>query len=76
MFSDRLKKIRLQKGLTQQNMADKLGLSLNAYQKYESSLRYPPMDRLIEMADFFDVSLDYLLCRDDFIKSHGASSGE
>lgn len=76
MFNKRLREVRMNSGLTQQNMADKLGISLNAYQKYEQAERSPSLECLVSIADIFDVSLDYLLCRDDFIKSHATSSDE
>ena len=76
MFSKRLREVRMKSGLTQQNMADKLGISLNAYQKYEQAERSPSLDCLVSIADILNVSLDYLLCRDDFIKSHATSADE
>lgn len=76
MLNKRLREVRMNSGFTQQNMADKLGISLNAYQKYEQAERSPSLDCLVSIADIFDVSLDYLLCRDDFIKSHATSSDE
>lgn len=76
MFNKRLRAIRMQLGFTQQNMADKLNISLNAYQKYEQGERSPSLDCLVLIADIFDVSLDYLLCRDKFIQSHATSADE
>ncbi len=76
MFNKRLREIRMNSGLTQQNMADKLGISLNAYQKYEQAERSPSLECLVSIADIFDVSLDYLLCRDNFMKSHATSADE
>ena len=76
MFNKRLRKVRMNSGLTQQNMADKLGISLNAYQKYEQAERSPSLECLVSIADIFDISLDYLLCRDDFMKSHATSADE
>ena len=76
MFNKRLREVRMKCGFTQQNMADKLGISLNAYQKYEQSERSPSLDCLVRIADIFEISLDYLLCRDDFIKSHVISADE
>lgn len=70
MFNERLRNVRKKCGLTQQNMADKLGISLNAYQKYEQAERSPSLERLVIIADIFDISIDYLLCRDEFIRSH------
>ena len=70
MFNERLKTIRKSSKFTQQAMADMLGISLNAYQKYEQAERSPSLETLVQIANIFDVSLDYLLCRDDFMDSH------
>lgn len=63
-------------GFTQQNMADKLEISLNAYQKYEQAERSPSLECLVKIADIFNVSIDYLLCRDTFIHSLATSADE
>lgn len=76
MFNKRLREIRMKCGFTQQNMSDKLEISLNAYQKYEQAERSPSLDCLVKIADIFNVSTDYLLCRDEFIKSHATSADE
>lgn len=76
MFNKRLRAIRMQKGLTQQKMANYLNIELRSYQKYEQGERAPSLNSLVAIADIFDVSLDYLLCRDDFIQSHATSSDE
>lgn len=76
MFNKRLREVRMENGLTQQSMADKLEISLNAYQKYEQAERSPSLDCLVKIADIFDISLDYLLCRDEFIQFHATSSDE
>ncbi len=75
MFNKRLREMRMKCGFTQQNMADRLNISLNAYQKYEQAERSPSLSCLVSIADIFDISLDYLLCRDKFIQSHANSSG-
>lgn len=69
MFSDRLYELRKESGLTAQHMADKLGLSLRAYQFYESGDREPSLQTLVKIADVLMVSTDYLLCRDEWIHS-------
>lgn len=74
MFSKRLNETRKAKGLTAQNMADRLELALRSYQFYEGGKRSPSFETLIKIADILDVSTDYLLCRDDFIQSRGVSS--
>ena len=71
MFNKRLRSVRKNRGIKVQCMADHLNLSLRAYQFYESGHRSPPLDTLIKIANFLDVSIDYLACRDDFLKSHG-----
>lgn len=65
MFNDRLKELRNEKHLSQQNIADMLGMKLQSYQKYEYGQREPGMQMLIKLADCFDVSVDYLLGRTD-----------
>lgn len=76
MFNKRLRQTRMNCGFTQQTMADKLGISLNAYQKYEQGERSPSLDCLVSIADIFNISIDYLLCRDEFIKSHATCADE
>lgn len=76
MFNKRLREARMKNGFTQQNMADKLHISLNAYQKYEQAERSPSLDCLVSIADILNVSLDYLLCRDQFMKVRAISADE
>ena len=59
-FCDRLKELRLSKGLTQKAIADSVGMALVAYQRYEYGTREPAFSKLLALASFFDVSLDYL----------------
>lgn len=70
MFNKRLREMRVRLALTQQNMADYLNLSLNAYQKYEQGTREPSFETLVMIADIFNTSTDYLLCRDKFLEEH------
>jgi transcriptional repressor of PBSX genes len=65
MYSNRFKDIRITKGLTQKQVADDLNLSVIAIQNYENLRRKPAYDILIALADYFDVSLDYLVGRSD-----------
>ncbi len=76
MFHTRLRALRIKNNFTQQHMADVLTLSLNAYQKYEQAERLPPYDTLVKIADMFNVPTDYLLGRDDYLKSLGVSVDE
>ena len=57
----RLKELREEQGLTQKQLAEKLNLNSVTYLHYEKSQREPPLAVLVEMAKFFDVTVDYLL---------------
>lgn len=76
MFGQRLNHTRKSKGFTAQAMADRLSVSIRTYRHYESETSYPSLDTLVKIADILDVSTDYLLCRDEFLKSRGASADE
>ena len=76
MFNKRLRQMRMKRGFTQQRLADTLDIALRSYQCYETGTRTPCYDLLIAIADILDVSLDYLLGRDDFMKSHGVPFDE
>ncbi|MBP2071378.1 helix-turn-helix transcriptional regulator [Thermoanaerobacterium saccharolyticum] len=65
MFGKRIKELRKKKGLTQKSLASYLGISDRAIGYYENEQRTPPPDILQKIADFFDVSVDYLLGRTD-----------
>lgn len=65
LFCERLKLLRKERGLKQREMAKELGLALSSYQCYEYATRYPEFPGLVALADFFDVSLDYLVGRSD-----------
>lgn len=73
MFGERLNKIRKSKNITAQYMADNLQITLRSYRMYESGNRFPSFDILVKIADILDISTDYLLCRDEFLKSRGVS---
>lgn len=60
-----LKKIRNKKGLTQADVAAKLGITYQAYAHYETGRRQPDPEMLLKMANLFGVSTDYLLGRDE-----------
>lgn len=76
MFNKRLRQMRMKRKYTQQRLADALDIALRSYQCYETGTRTPNYELLVRIADTLDVSLDYLLGRDDFMKSHGVSFDE
>ena len=61
LLGKRLKELREETGLTQRQIADKLGINSVTYLHYEKAQREPPLALLADMAVFFDVSVDYLL---------------
>lgn len=69
-FGERLNKTRKDHGKTAQDMANMLGIGLRSYRAYESGDREPYFANLVKIADYLDVSTDYLLCRDDFLSKH------
>lgn len=63
MFCDVLKRLRNREKLTQQQLADKLGLSRSTIGMYEKGVREPDFETSELIADFFNVRLDFLLDR-------------
>lgn len=61
ILSDRMKEIRLENHLTQQQVADRIGVHKSAISYYELGYRYPSYDVLVKFACAFNVSTDYLL---------------
>ena len=64
-FAKRLRIIRKKKGLTQKQLAVEVGVSERGIQSHEIGERNPAFDQLITLADYFDVSIDYLVGRTD-----------
>lgn len=76
MFAKRLNEVRKWRGITAQQMVDHLCMGLRAYRNYESGDRFPSPESLIKIADYLNISIDYLLGRDDFLKSLGVHVDE
>lgn len=64
-FEQNLRHLRDIRNLSQQQVADSLNMSKVGYQNYETGKRRPTFEMLIALADFFDVSIDYLVGRTD-----------
>ena len=60
-FGDKLSKLRKENNLTQEQLADMLGVSRQSVSKWESNSAYPETDKLISLANLFKCSIDYLL---------------
>lgn len=66
MFFRRLEDLRIDHDMTQQQVAEAIGLSREVYRRYEKGIRTIPVDVLIDLADHYDVSLDYISERREY----------
>ncbi len=64
-FSERITLLRKERKLKQRELAEEFTIKLRTYQGYEYGESYPEVAKLVAIADFFDVSLDYLMGRSD-----------
>lgn len=60
-LSDRIQYLRKARGISQEGLADQLGVSRQAVSKWESEQSMPDLDKIISMSDYFEVTTDYLL---------------
>jgi len=63
MLGNRIKELRLQKGITQEQLAQHLNVAKSTIGMWENEKREPNFKMLIRIADYFDCSIDYLLGR-------------
>lgn len=61
IFATRLRELRLEKGYTQQQIAEKLNIRQQSYIRYEYATGEPSLETLVKLAKIFEVSTDYLL---------------
>lgn len=61
----RIKEIRLQNGISQKQLALAIGVAQNTLSQYENGKRAPDFDTMARISDYFHVSVDYLLGRDE-----------
>lgn len=66
LFGERLKELRTGKGLTQKQLAAVMNVSGNAVHAWESDKQEPSLAMLVRLADYFELSTDYLLGRTDY----------
>ncbi|WP_018249756.1 helix-turn-helix domain-containing protein [Orenia marismortui] len=69
MFKKRIRQLRKENKLTQQQLADKIGVGRATIAGYETKGKEPGYDTLTKLAEIFDVSVDYLLGRTDIKKA-------
>ena len=63
MKFENIRNLRIDNGYTQKQIAQQLGISQNTYSQYELGILNYPVDALLILADFYGVSVDYLLGR-------------
>ena len=64
IFSERIKRLRKNKGLKQQELAEILGIKRNTYSDWENGKTEPSFENLIKLADLLEVSIDWLFGRE------------
>ncbi len=65
VMKNNLRKLREEKGITQIALQMKTGIEQALLSKFENGERVPPTETLMRLADFYDVSMDYIMCRTD-----------
>jgi len=71
-FGLRLKELRKQKNWTQKELANQLDIRFSHLNKYESGMHIPPIEKLVQIAELFNVTLDFLVLgnREDVLPLH------
>ena len=64
-LSDRLLALRQERNISQKSLVKEMGLALNTYVRYERGEREPTASVLVQIADFYGVTLDYLVGRSE-----------
>ena len=72
-FNERLRQLRQNSSLMQKEIAESIGISTITLRQYEQGTREPNIEKLMKLAIIFDVSLDDLLCLEDFKDSLSTS---
>lgn len=73
MFIKRLKNLRVDRDITQKELAELLKISSNTYSQYENDTRHFPIECIIELSKFYDTSVDYILGLTNEIKPYPRS---
>ena len=63
IMDNRLKELRKSRGYTQVSLQMQTGIEQALLSKFENGERVPPTETLVRLADFYNVSIDYILCR-------------
>ena len=68
VFGELMAELRQDRGLTQKELGKILSVSTGTISNYENGVHYPDLEKLVQLADYFQVSTDYLLGRREYIK--------
>ena len=74
-FTEKLQKLRKEKGFTQAELAEKVGVSTRSIQNYELGMRYPKRNILDKLCEILETRIEYLVSSDDFIGLVRAEDG-
>ena len=75
-FHERLRELRKQSPIMQKDIAQKIGVSVRTFQLYEQGLLEPNIERLILLSKIFNVTVDFLICREEYLSEVGAAESE
>lgn len=67
MIGDRIKELRIERNLSQLNLAKQIGVSQKAIDYWERGINEPKACYIVLLCDFFEVSADYILCRNELL---------
>ncbi len=76
IFADKLIQLRKQKGWSQEELAEKMEVTRQSVSKWESAQSVPDIERILQLSDIFDVSLDYLLKNNEDINEQILSADD
>lgn len=69
MYLKRLRDLREDNDMTQNQISKMLGIQQTVYSRYERGFQNIPLELLIKLADYYDVSLDYIFEREKYIRN-------
>lgn len=74
IFSQRLKELRLKKGLTQTELGERVGVKQNTFTNWENGKREPNFETLLKLASILNTTTSYLLGESDICYEYGSNA--
>lgn len=75
-FHERLRKLRKSSPLMQKDIAEQIGVSIRTFQQYELGKIEPNIEKLILLSNIFGVTVDFLVCREDYLAAIGVEESQ